>query len=89
MAEYSKHQQKIIRRYYDNRQSIALQKLGELVTELYLVESDRKREQLWKRVESHMGSLGVPASIAEHILAGRDVKVLAANLQDWMSKPPS
>ena len=36
MAEYSKYQQKVIKRYYDNRDSIALQRVQELVTELYL-----------------------------------------------------
>ena len=36
--EYSKYQQKVIKNYYDNREAISVQRLGELVTELYLAE---------------------------------------------------
>jgi hypothetical protein len=88
MAEHSDYQKGVIRRYYDNRQVIALARLGELVSELYLAESDRGRERLWERVESAMARLGVPESIAAHILARRDVEVLAANLADWTKSPP-
>ena len=38
MAERSKHQQKIIKNYYQNREAISLQRLSELVSELYLAE---------------------------------------------------
>ncbi|MCG3179435.1 MAG: hypothetical protein BIFFINMI_01770 [Phycisphaerae bacterium] len=88
MAEYSKHQQNIIRRYYDNRQSIALQKLSELVSELYLAENDKKRDQLWKRVATHLENLKAPPSLSQHILARRDPAILAANLEDWLVRPP-
>ena len=50
-AERSEYQEGIIGRYYDNRDAIMLEKLGELVTELYLAETDAKRERLWKRAE--------------------------------------
>ena len=42
MAERSKHQQKIIKNYYENRDAISLQRLSELVTELYLAALSRK-----------------------------------------------
>jgi hypothetical protein len=84
MDDYSKHQQKIITRYYDQRQQIALTKLQELVTELYLVTSDKKREQMWQRVSTHLTALKVPPTIAQHIMQRRDPKVLAANLKDFL-----
>ena len=58
MAEYSKHQQNIIRNYYDNRESIALQKLQESVTELYLAEG-KKRQTVWKRIIGHLEKLKI------------------------------
>lgn len=88
MAEYSNYQKKVIQRYYDNRETIALQKLGELVTELYLATSDKKKDQLWSRVETQMKALKVGPKLAEHILNRRDAKLLADNLQDWMKSPP-
>ena len=45
MADYSKHQQKIIKRYYRNFDAIKYQRLAELATELYLAEA-KKRERL-------------------------------------------
>ncbi len=88
MAEYSKYQQKIIRNYYEHRETIALQKLGELVTELYLAETDKKKDQLWARVETQMKALGVGPKLIEHLLKRRDPALLAANLEDWQKEPP-
>ncbi len=88
MTERSDYQKKVIRRYYDNLQSIALAKLGELVSELYLVSDDAKEDRLWQRVGQAMAGLKVPDKIAGHILARRDVKILAQNLQEWTKNPP-
>ena len=41
MENYSKHQQSIIKRYYNNQDDIALQRAQELVTELYLTEGKK------------------------------------------------
>jgi hypothetical protein len=84
--QFSKHQQDIIRNYYENRDTIALQKVSELVTELYLAETDAKRARLWERVEKCMGQLKVAPAIAAHIMQKKDVKVLAENLKDWLGK---
>ena len=40
---YSKYQQKIIKNFYDNREAISLQRLSELVTELYLARARAAR----------------------------------------------
>ena len=45
---YSKYQQKIIKNYYDNKDAISLQRLSELVTDLYLAEG-KTRETKWKQ----------------------------------------
>jgi hypothetical protein len=84
--EFSKHQQDIIRSYYDNRDTILLQKLGELVTELYLADTEAKRKRLWERVEKSMTQLKVAPSIAANIMQKKDAAVLARNLQDWLAK---
>ena len=81
---YSNHQQKIIKGYYDNLDTIMLNKLGELVTELYLAKDRPKEDRLWERVEKAMVKLKVPAKICQHIMSKRDVKVLALNLEDWL-----
>lgn len=84
--EYSKYQKKVISNYYQNPDTILLTRLQELVTELYLAESDRKRQQLWKRVEQSLEKLGIARPLKEHIVKSRDVKVLASNLEQWLRK---
>ena len=85
MADYSPHQKKLIGRYYEHRDEIALARLGEIVSELYLADTDRKRDQLWKRAQQAMTALKVPPTLAGHILKTRDVEVLARNLRDWLA----
>ena len=54
VAERSKYQQKIIKNYYDNREAISLQRLSELVTELYLAEGKARQTA----VEEHRRRAG-------------------------------
>jgi hypothetical protein len=84
--ERSTYQNEVISRYYDNLDTIMLQKLGELVTELYLADTAAKKERLWQRAHKAMVKLKVPPAIINHIMQKRDVQILAKNLQDWHIK---
>lgn len=84
--EYSKYQTSVISRYYEHLDTIMLQKLSELVTELYLAETDAKRDRLWQRVHKAMIKLKIPPAIIDHIMTKRDVEILAKNLKDWLSR---
>lgn len=86
MPDYTPHQKRIIERYYDRRDEIMLGKLQEIVTELYLAETDAKRRQLWKRAEKAMKALRVPEAIAQHILTQAKPEVLAKNLRQWLQQ---
>src|SRR5262245_53455476 len=44
--DYTPHQQKIIKRYYDNQDTLMAQRLAELVGELYLSQG-KKRQRAW------------------------------------------
>lgn len=83
--EYSQYQKSVISGYYNNLDMIMLQKLGELVTELYLADTQAKKDRLWQRVQKAMVKLKVPLAIIDHIMEKRDVEVLAKNLQDWQT----
>ncbi len=78
MPERSKHQQKIIKNYYDNREGIAIQRVQELVTELYLSEG-KKRDKHWKSLATHLEKLEVPQSQIDHLIE-QDNPELVANL---------
>ena len=82
--DYTPHQQRIISQYYERLDAIMLAKLQETVSELYLAETEARRNRLWKKVDQAMTKLGVPAVLAEHIMAKKDVEILAQNVQDWL-----
>ena len=83
---YSNYQQKVISDYYKNIDKIALSRLQELVTELYLAESPSKKKKLWERVEKALTNIDIPDSIRKNILAKKNIEVLAGNLNDWLKK---
>ena len=84
--ERSDYQKKVISSYYNNLDGIMLEKLSDLVTDLYLADTDKKKDKLWQRVAKAMENLKIPPQIYEHILAKRDVEILAKNLKDWLKK---
>lgn len=82
--DYSKHQQGIIKRYYDNRESIDGEKLSELVTNLYLSEG-KKKEKMWKTAEDIMTRLKVPPERVRQVIASADPAILAEVVKDLQS----
>jgi hypothetical protein len=83
--KYSKHQQKIIKNYYDNRDAISLQRLSELVTELYLAEG-KARERQWKYIVGVLPKLGLPAERIEHLRKKDDPRLLAELVEELLAK---
>ncbi len=76
----SAYQQQVIRNYYRNRDTIAVQRLGELVTDLYLAEG-AARERLWQRVAASLQNLEVPQQQIDHILKSNDPALLARQVE--------
>ena len=66
MPDFTPYQQKIIKRYYDNQDILQLQRLAELVGELYL-STGKKRQGVWTRTSTAMQKLGVPQSRIDHL----------------------
>jgi hypothetical protein len=79
--DYTPYQRKVISRYYEHHDAIQVQKLSELITEIYLAEG-KKRDRLWKQVGEALTRLGFPATRVEHLLARREVTLLPAILKE-------
>ena len=79
--EYSKYQQGVIKRYYDNREQIDEQRLAELVTSLFLAEG-KKREKMWQTAREIMERMKVPQSRVDHVVSTREPAILAAVVED-------
>lgn len=86
MAEqHSKYQQKAIKNFYDNREAIGIQRLQELVTDLYLAEG-KKREKTWGYIELALAKVEVkPARIA-HLRKQDDPQLLAKLVEELLGK---
>jgi len=85
MTQHSRYQQKVIRNYYQNREGIALQRVQELVTELYLSEG-KKREKHWKSLEGHLEALGVPAAQIQNLIKKDKPELVADLVKSLMEK---
>ena len=81
MADYSKYQQKIIKNYYNNQETILLQRLGEHVTELYLSEG-KARTKRWKDIARVLEKLKVPTSRIETLVQKDNPALLAKLLEE-------
>lgn len=83
--QYSKHQQKIIKNYYDNKDAISLQRLGELVTDLYLAEG-KARATKWKQATAAMEKLGVAKQQIDHLVEQDNPSLVAKLVEELMNK---
>ena len=85
LENFSRHQQGIIKRYYANQGTIQLQKLGELVTDLYLAEG-KKRAKIWKSIVTALEKLEVPKSRIEHLVKADDAALVAKLVQELQAR---
>ena len=58
MPKRSGYQERAIKNYYKNRDAIMLQRLGELVTDLYLAEG-KSRARVWQRITGALEKLEI------------------------------
>lgn len=83
MAKRSEYQRRVIRRYYRNRDTIMMQRLGDLVSDLYLAEG-KPRLGLWKRAAAAMEKLQVPQQQIRHIIDSDNPALLANLLRELL-----
>jgi hypothetical protein len=85
MAKRTPYQDRIIRSYYKNQDQILIQRLGDLVTDLYLAEG-KGRVKLWKRVNETLEKLKIPATRIQHIFQSDNPALLAELLKELLEK---
>ncbi len=76
--EFSKHQQGIVKRYYEHHETIQSNKLSELVSELWLADTEKKKTKLWGKAQVALMRLGVDANEVAAAVGDRDLEALAA-----------
>ena len=75
---YTPHQRGIIKRYYEHREDLSMQKLTEIVSNLYLADSDKEKNRLWPQVERALTALDTPKGRIRAIVDNRDLTALAS-----------
>lgn len=86
MADYSPYQQKIIKRYFENFDTIKAQRLANLAADLYLAD-EKKRVRLWKQVAECLKQLEFPESRILHLLEKQDPALIPGIIRELESKP--
>lgn len=84
--DLSRHQSKIVKRYYQNLDTIVATRLQEAVTELYLAESDKKRAALWKKVRTQLDKTPADPALVQQIVEDGDTAKLAKLVNDLVAK---
>jgi hypothetical protein len=74
--DLSRHQEKIVKRYYEHHDTIQAQKLGELVSELWLAESDAARKKLWTKARTALDRLDADPKRVAAVCDAQDVEGL-------------
>ncbi len=85
MAERSKFQQRAIKNYYQHREAIALQRVQELVTELYLA-TGKKRTRHWSSLAGHLEKLGVKQPEIDQLVSQDNPELVAKLVERLMGK---
>jgi hypothetical protein len=85
-GDYTPYQQKIIKRYYNNQDTLQRQRLAELVSELYLSEG-KKLQRTWQAAAAAMQKLGVPQSRIDHLLKQANPALVAEVVKELEGKP--
>ena len=79
---YTPYQQKVIRRFYENKDLRLIQKLGELVSNLYIETNEKKRESGWKRIKEILIDLKVHPHEVEFLTKDKNLTVISKKLAD-------
>jgi len=85
MTKRTPYQERIIKRYYQNQDAIMLQRVSDLVGDLYLAKG-KARERLWKRVAGALDKLHIPPERIDHVLKSDNPALLANLVKELLGK---
>ena len=76
------YQRGIVKRYYENKDTLMTQKLGDIVSDLYVCTDEKKARRLWKSARTALINAGVHENRAAKITEARDLDKLAEILNE-------
>ena len=79
---YTEYQKKVIRNFYENKDLRLIQKLGELVSDMYLETSEKKRESGWNKIRKMLIDLKVHPNEIEFLMKDKNLTVISKKLAE-------
>jgi hypothetical protein len=79
---YTKYQQKAIKNFYNNKDIRLVQKLGELVSNLYLETNDKKKDTGWKKIKKMLTDLKVHPGEVEFLTKDKTLSLISKKLDE-------
>lgn len=76
--DFSRHQQGIVKRYYEHQETIQSNRLSDLVSELWLAEDTKTQDKLWGKAQVALMRLNIDARKVADVVNRRDLKALAS-----------
>jgi hypothetical protein len=90
--DYTRHQQGIIKRYYEHRDTIRTERLSQTVSDLYLCESPTKAAKLWKSAADNLRQISsnpVWLQRIDRAVTEKDINRLAELVAEVDAMPPA
>lgn len=70
------HQRGIVRRYYEHKDTLAVQRLSEIASELSTCDDEKQAARLWRQARTALVNAGAHRAQVEGIVAARDLERL-------------
>jgi len=77
-GERTRYQEAIIRRSYRNLDTLRAQRLEQLVGDIFLATTEKRRASLWAKAGELLAATGMPSDELKQVLDARDLEALAA-----------
>jgi len=79
---YTGYQKKVIKNFYENKDLRLIQKLGELVSNLYVETSEKKKETGWKKIKKMLENLKVHSHEVEYLTKDKNLSMISKKLAE-------
>ena len=79
---YTEYQKKVIKNFYDNKDLRLVQKLGELVSNLYIETNEKKIETGWKKLKKMLTDLKVHPGEVEYLTKDKNLSMISKKLDE-------
>jgi hypothetical protein len=70
------------RNFYENKDLRLVQKLGELISDLYLETSEKKREAGWKKIKKALLDLKVHPNEVEYLTKDKNLAIISKKVAE-------